>query len=171
MRRVLCLMFLAVSFAAPAFAQQSAPRAATPTPTPPKVDGRIDISDVNIGLTVNIADKNTGGTQTKTVSLVIANQQSGRVRSSGNTVAGGNNRGSELNVDALCTLMKSGAIRAQLTVNYVPEWTDEVTKMTGVLQSVTLYLKDGQPTLITQAADPTKGTRSVSIEVTAKVIR
>lgn len=202
MRRTLTLLILAIAVPVSAFAQQSGSgRAVAPTavaPRPPavdqspragspastRVDPNIDTSDVNISITVTITDKSSAGTQTKTVSLLFANQASGRVRSSGSTsyatqaIAGGtmvpteNNRSSELNVDAGGTLMKSGQIKTNLTINYAPEWADEKSKMTGVQQSVfSLYLKDGQPTMITQAADPTKGTRSVAIEVTAKVVK
>lgn len=176
MRRILTLMILATALAAPAAAKQTTrtPVAATPQPptTTMKVDPRIDTSDVNISVVVNITDKSTTGPQNKTVSLIIANRDSGRVRSSGTTSLGnGNSRSSELNVDANTTLLKSGLISTYLTVNYQPEWTDEATKMTAVTQSVKLFLKDGVPMVIAQAADPTKGTRSVSIEVTAKVIR
>ena len=149
---------------------------ATAAPTPRVIDPRIDPTDVNIKLTVTISDKAPSGTQTKVVSLIMANRGQGRVRSTGATRTPNSNlnngqQSSELNVDANATLQKSGAISASLTINYTPEWTDEATKMTSVSQSVSLFLKDGIPTVITQAADPTKGSRSVSIEVTASVIK
>jgi len=34
-----------------------------------------------------------------------------------------------------------------------------------------VFLKDGVPTVVSTAADPSKGTRSVSIEVTATVVK
>ena len=46
-----------------------------------------------------------------------------------------------------------------------------MTIFTGVSESVELFLKDGVPTIITQAADPTKGQRSVTVEVTATVMK
>ncbi len=185
MRKTFSLMVGLIAFTSISTFAQQAPRAATPTApasaqtapppahaaTPAPVDPRIDQSDVNIGVTVNITDKSTGGTQNKLVSLIVANRNSGRVRSSGTSFVGDRDRQSDLNVDARTTLMKSGVISVDLTINYMPEWTSETTKMTLVTQSVTLFLKDGVPTVITQAADPTKGTRSVTIEVTAKVIR
>ena len=174
--------------------QNGAPRAVSPiSPTPqateaptarPPIDPRIDQSDVNIKLTIKITDSGSGGTQIKTVSLIMANRGNGRVRSVGDTlakdivVAGGTattgsyrSRSSELNVDAGATLFRSGVISTNLTISYQPEWTEEATKMTGVTQSVSLFLKNGVPTVITQAADPTKGSRSVSIEVTASVLK
>lgn len=151
------------------------------TPTPPaaeapaapqrQVDPRIDQSDVNIKLTVKITDSNASGTQTKVVSLIMANRGNGRVRSSGVSV-GPPERSSDLNVDARATLYKSGAISTNLTISYSPERNnEEQSKLVGVSQSVELFLKDGTPTVITQAADPTKGSRSVTIEVTATVVK
>lgn len=158
-------------------APPSAPRIPAPTPqaaeapsAPRQVDPRIDQSDVNIKLTVKITDASASGTQTKVVSLIMANRGNGRVRSSGVT-SGSPERTSDLNVDARATLYKSGAINTNLTISYTPERTDEPSKLTSVSQSVELFLKEGVATLITQAADPTKGSRSVSIEVTASVMK
>ena len=156
--------------AAPQRGQTPAPPAAVAAAHAP--DPRIDQSDVNIKLTVKITDTGSGGAQTKTVSLIMANKGSGRVRSQGTTLASNVNHGSELNVDANATLFKSGVVNTWLTITYTPEWAEaDVTKMTGVSQQVSLYLKDGVPTVIAQAADPTKGSRSVAIEVTVSVMK
>ena len=80
-------------------------------------------------------------------------------------------RGSELNVDASATLFRSGVISTSMTISYTPEWTGAATNFTGVSESVELYLKDGVPTIVTQSADPTKGSRSVTVEVTAQVLK
>lgn len=158
---------------------QGGQRVAVPTPQAAsapvapqrQVDPRIDQSDVNIKLIVKITDTSASGTQTKIVSLIMANKGSGRVRSQGSTTTPNNTKNSELNVDARTTLLKSGAISTNMTITYTPEWTEEATKFTGVSQSVDLFLKDGVATVVTQAADPTKGTRSVTIEATASVVK
>lgn len=147
------------------------PPAAPEAPSAPRqvlVDPRIDQTDVNIKLMVKITDTTASGTQTKTVSVIMANRGSGRVRSTG--VSPGNN-GSELNVDARATLYKTGAINTSVTISYSPEREDVPSKLVTVSQSVELYLKDGVPMVIAQAADPTKGSRSVTIEVTASVMK
>ncbi len=66
--------------------------AATPTPqaadTPAAaraVDPRIDQSDVNIKMVVKITDTSASSTQTKIVSVIMANRGNGRVRSQGST--------------------------------------------------------------------------------------
>jgi len=171
-RAVPIMMTVSVSFTPPGDTARAAfptPQAAE-APAAPRLDPRIDQSDVNIKLVVTITDKGAT-TMTKVVSLIIGNRGNGKVRSSGNTSTPNQNRSSELNVDAFATLFKSGVISTNLTIIYQPEWTEEATKMTGVTQSVSLFLKDGVPMLITQAADPTKGSRSVSIEVTASVLK
>lgn len=155
-------------------AGRGAPTVATPVAQPPAPavhlpDPRMDPSDVNIKLLVKITDSASGGTSTKTVSVMMANRGNGRVRSSG--VSSPSERGSELNVDARASLMKNGSISTSLTINYTPERSDEPSKLTSVSQSVDLFLKEGVATVITQAADPTKGTRSVTIEVTASVVK
>lgn len=171
------IITITVSFTPPG----DTPRASSPTPqateapAATRVDPRIDQSDVNIKLMVKITDTSAGSTQTKVVSLIMANKGSGRVRSQGSTTISAaptyNTRTSELNVDARATLFKSGSILTNVTITYTPEWTEEATKFTGVSQSVELFLKDGVTTVIAQAADPTKGSRSVTIEVTATVVR
>jgi TonB family protein len=152
--------------------------AATPTPqaadTPARhaVDPRIDQSDVNIKMVVKITDTSASSTQTKIVSVIMANRGNGRVRSQGSTSSPNTStKAVELNVDARATLFKSGAISTNMTVNYTPEWSDETMRFSGVSQSVDLYLKDGVPTVVTQAADPTRGSRSITIEVTATVVK
>ncbi len=153
----------------PAPQRAPTPPAAPEAPSAPRqVDPRIDPSDVNIKLTVKITDSSGSGTQTKIVSMIMANRGSGRVRSQG---VGPGNNGADLNVDARATLYKSGAINTGLTISYTPERTDEPSKLTSVSQSVELFLKEGVATVITQAADPTKGSRSVTIEVTASVMK
>jgi hypothetical protein len=156
----------------PAAAPQATPppaRAAAPAPPDP----RFDTSDANVNITVTITDKNGAKSQTKVVSLIVANGESGRVRSTGVNSGGPGtaSRNSDLNVDASARLMKSGLIRTFVTINYQPEGSDEQTRLTSVTQQAGLYLKDGQSTVITQAADPTTGNRSVTVEVTAKIIR
>lgn len=168
-----------------AFAQQ-APRAGTPaaapsgqTPapaaratTPAPVDPRIDQSDVNIKLTVSVIDKGGATAGTKTVTLMLANMSSGRVRSTGTLPAVGNGRPTvDLNVDAIVELRRSGLVRANLTVYYNPESDDAgKARLSAVNESIVVFLKDGVPLLISQAADPT-GSRSLSVEVTANVIK
>lgn len=159
----------------PAVAPQSGQRTPTavapaaPAETPRMPDPGIDRTDANIKLTVKVTDTAGNATATKTVMLLVANMGSGRVRSTGNIPRTSTQT---LNVDATAELRKSGLIRANLSIQYSPESTDDAgARLTDVNESVSLFLKDGVATVITQAADPTKGSRSVSIEVTASVVK
>lgn len=177
------IMTVTVNFTPPSVEATTAPPnrvAPTPAPSPqspeapkaPAVDPRIDQSDVNIRLVLTITDKGASANQTKTVSLIVGNRGSSRVRSNGTaTDMNKNNRSTELNVDARATLMRSGVISTQLTISYTPEFVDEGSRFNGVSESVDLFLKDGVPTVITQAADPSRTARSVSVEVTATVMK
>ncbi len=192
MHRAVSLFILSLSVAVPAGAQDlqtaaAAPaaqgaRAMAPTPTPmagqrtptaavavaaPRhMDPGIDQSDANIKLAVKVSDVGGGTSTTKTVTLNVANMSSGRVRSSG-----GNNH-QQLNVDANAELRKSGMVHVSLTIFYSPEEAEEPgAHLDNVNESISVFLKDGVPTVISTAADPTKGSRSVSIEVTASVLK
>lgn len=132
-------------------------------------DTGTDRSDANIKLGVKVTDTAGGSTQSKTVMLLVANLSGGKVRSAGYNPNKGN---PTLNVDATAELRRSGMVRVNLTIYYNPESNEEGgSRLTEVNESVSIFLKDGVPTVITQAADPTKGSRSVSIEVTASVVK
>lgn len=143
------------------------PQAAEAAAPARSVDPNIDRSDANIKLTLTVTDAAAAATAKKTVTLMVANLSSSRVRSTGFAKGG-----IELNVDASAELRKSGLIRLNLTIGYTPESADETgAKLLGVNESVSIFLKDGVPTVVTQAADPTKGSRSVTVEVTATVVK
>lgn len=187
MRKILGLAVFVAVLPLPAYAQ-SAAHVATPAPPRPHVvvpiaqaatapparataiDPRIDPSDANVKFTITVTDKNTGVAGTKTVTLTVANLGSGRVRSSGLSPI--RSTTPELNVDATAELRKSGMIRTNLSISYVPEQLEDTgSRLTIVNESLSLFLKDGVATVVTQSADPTKGSRSVTIEVTANVIK
>lgn len=196
MRQTVCVLFAAVLFAAPIAAQQDtpaaeqqaastpaaqAPRAQTPAPSgqqaaagqqAPAVhtpDPRVDQSDANIQLTVRIDDKGGPTPSTKTVALLVSNMGSSKVRSSGASRMSS----MQLDVDAYAELRKSGLIRVNLTLYYQPEPAadEQSSKLNYVNESISLFMKDGAPTVITQAADPTKGSRGVTVEVTASIVK
>ncbi len=135
---------------------------------PPAPDPNIDRSDANIRLTLSIADAASSGTAKKTVTLIVANMGSGRVRSSGSSAT----KAMQLDVDAAAELRRSGLVKVNLTIFYQPENTDEgPSRLSVVNESIQLFLKDNVPTVISQSADPTKGSRSVTVEVTAQVMK
>jgi hypothetical protein len=191
MRQTVNLFIVAMCVAVPAMAQdfQTAPpaqaaRAMAPMPTPMsaqrggtpaateaprRADPGVDQTDANIKLVLTITDKGGPSISTKTVTLIVANQGSGRVR------ANGQNPGKQvqlLNVDATAELRKSGLTRVNLTIVYSPERTDTAgATFFDVNESLSIFLKDGMPMVIAQAVDPANGAHSVSIEVTASVLK
>jgi len=191
---VTAMVAVGVLAAAPAFAQQFdqqiAPQAARPATAPPasstpiagqrglatppavpaaetpsirRVDPGTDQSDVNIKLSITVTDKSGTVSQSKVATMMLANLGSGRLRSS-------NQRSAVLNADAYAEMRKSGLVKLNLTVGYTPE-SDPQALPFDVSQTVSLFVKDGVPTVVTQAADPTKNGRTVTIEVTASVVK
>lgn len=130
----------------PAQEQASAPR---PAAEPP---GQI----VNIKFDVTITDQ-TGAAESakKTLSLLVADRQTGYIRSTGV-----NEKGQvRLNVDARPQILPSGGIRAMLSLEYPT-----------ISQQVTVILEPGKPQVVTQTADPLSD-RKVTVEVRATVLK
>lgn len=130
----------------------------------PKTDSPIDDAPVNIKLTITVTDKGAGPAQTKVATVTMANKANSALRSAGN-------RGSAvLNADARASLLKNGLVSLFLSVNYLP-MADTETPSFEVTQRSEFLMKDGVPMVIAQAADPTKNGRSVTIEVTATILK
>ena len=165
------IMTVTVNFS---FDQKTADPAAAPAaaPTPQAAeapasrrDPAIDYTDANIKLTLTVADKLGGATQNKVATILLANLGNGRLRSSGSGGA------ALLSTDVYAELRKSGLVKLDLSLSYEVR-ADAESASFSVQHSATLFLKDGVATVITLAADPTKnGSRSVSIEVTASVVK
>ena len=179
MRRLSVIVLLVSALAAPvAAAQGQQPPPTQPTTAPPSQQpppaGRGGIGGQragrgslmppggavrdNIRIDVSITDS-AEKTQKKVVSMLVADRNGGRIRSS--------NEKGVLNVDANTWTEGEGRITLALTVEYMP---DRATHNTLLNQSITLVLQTGKPTLISQSADP--GTdRKVTVEVTATVVK
>lgn len=128
-----------------------------PTTMPPAGRG-MRMSSQNIRLDVNITDS-ADRTQKKLVSMLVADREAGRIRSSNNVGV--------LNVDGSPWVEADGRIKVWLTIEYMP---DRSATTTNLNQSITLVVTEGKPTLISQSADP--GTdRKVSVEITATVVK
>jgi hypothetical protein len=132
-----------------------------PTTAPPTQAGRglsRELPAQNVRLDVTITDS-AEKTQKKVVSMLIADGESGRIRSTNNTGV--------LNVDGSGRVGSDGRILVWLTIEYMP---DRSATTTNLNQSISLVLAAGKPTLISQSADP--GTdRKVSVEVTATIVK
>lgn len=147
----------------------------------------------NIRLDVTISDQSVDGPPVKkSISLILANRGSGRVRSTGTLtqewVTPGMTRPDgtpvinirpvgevQLNLDAEVMIVGDNKVRTMLTLEYTPGGqtplpNESVITRSPLNQSVTVNLTSGQPLIITQAADPLSE-RKVTVEVTATIVR
>ena len=133
----------------------------TPTGEAPPTAGRglrPGLPDQNVRLDVTITDS-AQKSQKKVVSMLMADGESGRIRSSNNLGV--------LNVDGNTRVAPDGRIHVFITIEYLPDRSAATTELN---QSISLMVAAGKPTQISQSADP--GTdRKVSVEITATVVK
>jgi hypothetical protein len=139
----------------------------------------------NVRLDITITDTFGAGPNKKTVNMLVADTRSGSIRASmqipqpiGPTAPSGvpssfTYANISLNVDATPEVLPDGRIYVTMSVQYTPEGAQEVggsKKPGSLIESLTVVLQDGKPTLISQSADP-QGDRHVTLEVTATVAK
>ena len=185
MTRTFVLMIGAAALViAPALAQQPAPtpappRSATPAaapaapaPAPPPRRGQ----PINVKIDLSINDQRAGAAAVKrTLSMVVADQQGGSIRSQSEVLAVGP---VPLNVDVFPELLADNKIRLNLTLQY--DWPAPMEAgrdaprgtvvKTALRDSVTLILDNDKPMIAAQSADPI-GDRQVTVEVKATILR
>jgi hypothetical protein len=135
----------------------------------------------NVRLELTITDSLGAGSATKkTVTMIVANEHNGRIRSS-NDVRQQVSEGSwqfkpiTINVDASPRIRADGRVQLGITLEYVPELPAAASASASprpatVNESLTVLLADGKPMLISQSADPSTD-RRVTVEVTATVLK
>jgi hypothetical protein len=146
----------------------AAPPMQQPRPEPPS-------TWQNIRIEVGISDSFSAEVQAKkTVSMIVLDGRSGQVRSTG-----GN---SIMNIDAAPTIRPDGRIYLHLTLEYMPELSNQqqeqmrasqnaaAGRMTMYSESLSLVIADGKPLMASQSADP-RSERRVSVEVTATILK
>ena len=164
-RATAAVCVLALTIAASAAAQQvetsrpaaeAKPRpAAEPTQAvrPPEPPGQV----VNIRFDLTITDQTgTAEAAKKLVSLLVADRQTGYVRSSASSERTGPVR---LNVDARPQMLPTGNIRVTLSLEYP-----------SISQAVTVIVEPGKPIVLTQTADPLSD-RKVTVEMRATIVK
>jgi hypothetical protein len=128
---------------------------------------------VNVRLDLTITDqKGTGTPATKTVSMLVADQNNFRVRSVGEARIGANFRPVTLNVDGQPAVLRDGRIKVSVNLEYrAPggEGTDE-SQPQVVTESFHVILADGKPMLVSQSADPASD-RKVRVELKATIVK
>jgi hypothetical protein len=123
----------------------------------------------NIKLEVSITDSMTAEVQTKkVVSLLVLDGRSGQVRAQGGNGV--------LNIDASPQIRADGRIYLHLTVEYMPELTEQQVRASGssragfLNESLSLIVTEGRSITVSQSADP-RNDRRVTMDVTATVIK
>ena len=165
-RATAAVCVLALAIAASAAAQQvetsrpagdAKPRPAAadqpPAPRPPEPAGQV----ANIKFDLTITDQTgTAEAAKKLVSLLVADRQTGYVRSTASSERTGPVR---LNVDARPQMLPTGNIRVTLSLEYP-----------SISQAVTVIVEPGKPIVLTQTADPLSD-RKVTVEMRATVVK
>ena len=141
---------------APAEAGKPRPAAAaeqTPQPRPPEPPGQV----VNIKFDLTITDQTgTAEGAKKVVSLLVADRQTGYVRSTASSERTGPVR---LNVDARPQILSTGNIRVSFSLEYP-----------SISQQLTVIVEPGKPIVLTQTADPLSD-RKVTVEMRATIVK
>jgi hypothetical protein len=165
-RATAAVCVLALTIAASAAAQQvepsrpsadAKPRPAAsdqmPAPRPPEPAGQV----VNIKFDLTISDQ-TGSAEAakKLVSLLVADRQTGYVRSTASSERTGPVR---LNVDARPQILPTGNIRVMLSLEYP-----------SISQALTVIVEPGKSIVLTQTADPLSD-RKVTVEMRATIVK
>ena len=156
------------------YAQQTAPPSKAekpaPQPRPPQPEGQ----PVNIKIDLTITDQAGPSESAKrTVSMIVADRKNGSIRSVGQVVLGGRYAVS-LNVDATPTILKDGAIRLDLALEYLPKPNTENASSgegrASLNERLSLFVTPGKPMVVSQAADPTSD-RRITVELLTTVMK
>ena len=149
-----------------------APAAPAPPPAPPAPPRKGQ--PINVRVEVTITDQRGGAAPLKkTLSVIVADQQSGMVRSESLIPSMGN---VPLHIDAAPEILADGKIRLRFGLNYdlpmenQPAAAPERVAKTSIRENLSLILESGKPMLVTQSADPI-GDRQVMVEVKATVLK
>jgi hypothetical protein len=149
------------------------PRAAAP-PTPPAPPTRRLGQPINVRVEVTITDqRGSAAPIKKTLSVIVADQQNGMVRSESLSPSVG---AVPLHIDAQPEILPDGKIRLRFSLNYdlpmdsLTTAAPERVAKSSIRESLSLILESGKPMLATQSADPV-GDRQVMVEVKATVLK
>lgn len=145
-----------------------APQAPAESSPPRRARGQ----DVNVQVELTITDQTgSAAPEKKTVSLLVADGISGRIRSSGPSGPSGA-PGATLNIDARPLLVANDKILLELTVEYWPPARGEAGgfRPANLNESLSVLLQNGKPLVISQAADPSTD-RKMTVEVRASIVK
>jgi hypothetical protein len=158
----------------PAPGQPTAQKTAAVEKTAPKAPAIPD-STANVKIDLTITDQaGPGEPARRSVSMLVADQRTGSVRSSGRVASSGGFINVNLNVDAVPRILRDGTILVDITIEYTPKpGNDNATSGEGrgsLNQRLSVKAESGKPTVVSQASDPTSD-RKMSVEVTATIVK
>lgn len=149
---------------------------AAPAP-PPRRDGQ----PVNVKVELTILDSRGGAAATrKTVSVVVADNMNGFIRSTSNYTLPGRVESVPLNVDVEPQIIADNKLRLRLSVQY--DLPNSLASAAGggdgqgnlfttqLRESLAIIVESGKSIVAAQSADPV-GDRQVTIEVKATILR
>jgi hypothetical protein len=130
---------------------------------------------MNIKLDLTITDQRGSGTPTsKTVTMVLSDRASGRIRTQGEVrMPDGRRVPITLNVDAQPEVTRDNRVKVMVSLEYKPQAADGDTEekaTTNISESMTVILDDGKPLVVSQSADPSSD-RRVKIEMKATFLK
>jgi hypothetical protein len=159
LKRLIAILLAVFTLAAAAAAQE----AAAAKPQEPQASRGTPAQAANIRLELTITDQRSDAqTPAKTVTLLIEDRQSGRIRTGRGNAA--------LNVDARPEIVREGRVRVMMTLEYTPQDGPERPPQPPIQESVTALLEDGKPLAVSQSADPMSD-RKVRVEIKATIVR
>ena len=142
-----------------------------PQPNIPRAVGQL----MNIRLELTITDARGAAAPTsKTVTMVLADRASGRIRTQGEVrTPDGRRLPITLNVDAQPEVTRDNRVKVYVTLEYKPqagEGESEERASTSISESMTVILDDGKSLVVSQSADP-HSDRKVKIEMKATFLK
>lgn len=164
---VLVLLVAFVPASAPAQEPTERPQTAgNSSPRQPPEERPRFTSTVNVRVELTVTDTvGAGAPQKKTVSMLIADGQMGRIRAQSGAPVD-----PTLNVDATPHLM-GDRVRLQVSLEYHPPLPGaDAKRVARVTEFGTVLLDSGKPMMISQSADPAID-RKVTVEVTATILK
>jgi hypothetical protein len=153
------------------------PPAAPPPPAPSRREGQ----PVNVKVDLTILDQRGSGTPTrKTVSVVVADNMTGFIRTRTFYTNAGRVEEVPLNVDVDPTILSDGKIRLRIGIQYDLPGTLAVAEnaerpqgnlfTTQLRENLAIIVENGKSIVAAQSAEPV-GDRQVTIEVKATILR
>jgi hypothetical protein len=143
-----------------------------PLPNIPRAVGQL----MNIRLEFTITDSRGTAppTTSKTVTMVLSDRASGRIRTQGEVrTPDGRRLPITLNLDAQPEITRDNRVKVNVTLEYKPqagEGETEERATTSIGETMTVILDDGKPLVVSQSADP-HSDRKVKIEMKATFLK